>query len=169
MVINGIECNKSDFMGSEDTYEKIITQQYSLNGLNFIIHVSGIQTQGSYSIIEVIFPINEENEISLHKHSREDVLVYVLSGNFLFKNSTESIHGEKGTVIKFTKGIPHSYSKIGKESEGRLLIVYTPAGFESFFKEIESSHVYGRTDTVEYDPIMLQLLEKRYGWRLLFE
>lgn len=96
-------------------------------------------------------------------------MVYVISGIFLFRNSTESIHGKKGTVIKFEKDIPHSYPKIGKEEEGRLLVIYTPAGFESFFAEIESSHVYGRTDTVEYDPIMLQLLEKRYGWRLLFE
>ena len=169
MVINGIDCNIIDFMGEPDVKMKKIAQQYDLNGLNFIIHVSGIETDGRYSIIEVIFPSNQEGGISLHRHSREDVMVYVIEGNFLFKNNTESIHGDKGTVIKFSKEIPHSYSKIGKETEGRLLIVYTPAGFESFFKEIESSHVYGKTETVEFDPVMLQLLEKRYGWRLHFE
>ena len=105
----------------------------------------------------------------MHKHSREEVIIHVIKGNFMFKNGTESINGSKGTLIKFDKEIPHSYSKIGKEGEGRLLIIYTPAGFEGFFKEIESSHVYGKTESVEFDPVMLQLLEKRYGWRLLFE
>ncbi len=144
-------------------------EQYNVNGIGFSIHVSSTQTEGRYSLIEVVFPSNEEGGISLHKHSREDVLVYVMEGTFLFRNGIEKISGKKGTVIKFEKDTPHSYMKIGREEEGRLLIIYTPAGFESFFKEIESSHVYGRTNLVDHDPVMLQLLEKRYGWRLLFE
>ena len=168
MVPNDSNCNGNIKQPTSNSHDKHTLQRYNLNGIFFRIVLSGDQTNGTYSVIEVIFPANRQDGISMHKHSREDVMVYVIEGGFIFKSGKEEIVGEKGTTIRFEKETPHSYVKISND-EGRLLVIYTPAGFESFFEEIESSHVYGRVDMVEYDPIMLQLLEKRYGWRLLFE
>ena len=39
-------------------------EQYNVNGIGFSIHVSSMQTEGRYSLIEVIFPSNEEGGIS---------------------------------------------------------------------------------------------------------
>lgn len=44
-----------------------------------------METDGRYSILEVIFPSDQEGGISLHKHSREDVMVYVIEGNFFLR------------------------------------------------------------------------------------
>ena len=41
----------------------------------------------------------------------------------------------KNTVLSFEKDKSHSYRKIGN-NQGKLLVTYTPGGFENFFKEL---------------------------------
>ena len=143
-------------------------EQYTLNGIIYKIIVSGNQTENKYSIIEITFPSGEESEIPLHKHGDESLVMHVIEGNFSFRYGKETIEGNEDTVLRFEKGISHSYRKIGKD-QGKLLVTYTPAGLENFFRELGISTMEDAKKSIQLDPIIVHLLESNYNWRFVFE
>ena len=128
MIVN----NSNDLSHASTDNDDKSFQQYNLDGLDFKIVLSGDKTEGRYSLLEMVFSAEKENEIPLHLHSRETLIIYILEGNFSFRYGDEKIDGIQGTVLKFEKDIPHSYKKTGK-SLGRLLILFIPAGFDKRF------------------------------------
>ncbi|WP_154670552.1 hypothetical protein [Candidatus Nitrosocosmicus sp. SS] len=48
-------------------------------------------------------------------------------------------------------------------------MTYLPAGFENFFREIASCNIEDLKKNGIEDPILIQLLEKNYGAKVLFE
>ena len=142
---------------------------YILNGVRYRILVSGNQTQNSYSLIEAKFPSGEESEIPLHIRSRESVVVYVLEGEFVFVYNYETKKVNQGTILKFEIDLPLCYKKLYDNSEGKLLFLYIPAGFENFFKDLERLNVTNFKMFSDGDPILLQLLENNYGWRFIVD
>ena len=143
-------------------------EQYTLNGIIYKIIASGNQTENKYSIIEITFPSGEESEIPLHKHGNESLVMHVIEGNFSFRYGKETIEGNEDTVLRFEKGISHSYRKIGKD-QGKLLVTYTPAGLENFFRELGISTMEDAKKSIQLDPIIVHLLESNYNWRFVFE
>jgi quercetin dioxygenase-like cupin family protein len=142
------------------------SQQYIVERISFSIALSGEQTEGRYSLLEAYFPPGSKYEIPLHAHSNETLLIYVMDGTFSFVYENEAKPGSTGMIFKFEKGIAHSYKKIGQE-HGRLLLLYIPSGFENFFKDLSKTDFENRRKFGEDDPIMVQLLEKNYGIRML--
>jgi mannose-6-phosphate isomerase-like protein (cupin superfamily) len=143
-------------------------EQYNLNGIIYKILVSGNQTQNKYSIIEITFPPGEESEIPLHKHGNEALVMHVIEGSFSFRYGKETLEGNKNTVLRFEKDKSHSYRKIGKE-QGKLLVTYTPAGLENFFRELGTSTIEDIQKSIQFDPVIVHLLESNYNWRFIFE
>jgi len=143
-------------------------EQYNLNGIIYKILVSGNQTGNKYSIIEITFPPGEESEIPLHKHGNEALVIHVIEGNFSFRYGKEILEGNKDTVLRFEKGVNHSYKKIGKD-QGKLLVTYTPAGLEAFFRELGTSKMEDSKKSIQFDPVIVHLLESNYNWRFIFE
>jgi hypothetical protein len=92
----------------------------------------------------------------------------VIEGNFSFRYGKETLEGNKGTVLKFEKNLSHSYRKIGKD-QGKLLVTYTPAGLEGFFRELGTSTIEDAKKSIQFDPVILHLLESNYNWRFIFE
>ena len=158
--------NKKDNNVSPQDHKPI--EQYFLNGIIYKIIISGNQTDNKYSIIEITFPPGEESEIPLHKHGNESLVMHVIEGNFSFRYGKETLEGNKDTVLKFEKGISHSYRKIGKD-QGKLLVTYTPAGLETFFRELGTSTMEDFKKSIQFDPVIVHLLESNYNWRFIFE
>ena len=143
-------------------------EQYNLSGIIYKILVSGNQTHNKYSIIEITFPPGEESEVPLHKHGNEALVMHVIEGTFSFRYGKETLEGNKDTVLRFEKEIIHSYRKIGKD-QGKLLVIYTPAGLENFFRELGKSTMEDFQKSIQFDPIIVHLLESNYNWRFVFE
>ena len=141
-------------------------QQFDLDGIDFNIVLSGNKTGGKYSLLELHFSTEKENEVPLHLHSRETLVIYILEGNFSFKYGNEKIDGNQGTLLKFEKDIPHSYRKTGK-TPGRLLILFFPAGFENFFLDLGLNQRKMK-QSGEEDQVLLHVLEKKYGGKFVF-
>jgi quercetin dioxygenase-like cupin family protein len=158
--------NKKDNEVPPQDYKPI--EQYILNGISYKIIVSGNQTENKYSIIEITFPPGEESEIPLHKHGNESLVMHVIEGNFSFRYDKETLEGNKDTVLRFEKDISHSYRKIGKD-QGKLLVTYTPAGLEDFFRELGTSKIEDSKKSIQFDPVIVHLLESNYNWRFIFE
>ena len=164
MIMNVNNSNGLSRSSSDDDDKSF--QQYNLDGLDFKIVLSGDKTGGKYSLLELTFSAEKENEIPLHLHSREALIIYILEGNFSFRYGHEKIDGIQGTVLKFEKDIPHSYKKNGK-SLGRLLILYIPAGFENFFLDLGLDQSKMKQSGDE-DQVLLHVLEKKYGGKFVF-
>jgi quercetin dioxygenase-like cupin family protein len=143
------------------------SQKYNLDEIIYTIILNGKESNGKYSLIQITFPYEKEKEVPLHKHSLEDVIIYVIEGSFIIRYGNENIKSIPGMVLKLEKNIEHSYKKIGPD-KGKLLVLFTPAGFENYFRDLNSSspvikgdlNILGKND----DRIRLHLLEKTYGW-----
>lgn len=143
--------------------------KFDLDGITFKTIISGDKTGNEYSIIEILFPEGDnEKEIPLHIQSQEIVIVCVVHGDFEIVYGKQNIKGIEGTVLKLEKDIPRSFKKKGN-SYGKLLVTYIPAGFENFFREIASCNIEDLKRNGIEDPILIQLLEKNYGAKVLFE
>lgn len=143
-----------------------IYQVYDLNKMDFRIILTGEQTKGKYSILEVDFLAEGDQEIPLHIHSKENLIIYVMEGEFVFKYGDDTISSQKDKIIILNKSIPHSYRKIGKD-KGSLSIMFIPSGFENYFSDAGLTHE-GFTEKMNEEQIMLHLLEKKYGGKFVF-
>jgi hypothetical protein len=52
------------------------------------------------------FPSEKEKEMTLYKHTREGLIVYIMEGTFLIKYGNENINGIQDTVLKLEKKHP---------------------------------------------------------------
>lgn len=150
-----------------------LVEKISLFGIDIKILITGNMTNNKYSLIELSFPEGAEKEVALHKHSKEDVTICVIEGNFVFRYGDKEIKkgsGEDDTPFRLEKNIPHSYKKVGEE-KGILLMLFRPAGFENFFSDLgrSSSKLVTREKIEDDDRVLLHLLEQKYGGRFVFE
>lgn len=165
-ILKDLSLSKSNnnIHSSNQNYNTKFQQKYKLNEIIFTIILSGSDNDNKYSLVEMNFPPEKEKEIPLHKHEREDIIMYIIEGTFLIKYGDDEINGIPGMVLKFEKNIAHSYKKVGKKN-GKLLMLYTPAGLENCFRDLHSS-IKGDLQKLDDDDdrITLHLLEKNYGW-----
>lgn len=158
--------NPNNSSGSRNDQGKTY-QIFNTDLLDFKIVLSGEQTGGKYSLLEIQLLGEEDLEVPMHSHSKEKLIVYVMEGKFLFKQGKEIIDAEKEKILILEKDIPHSYRKIGKE-KGTLLIMFIPGGFENFFTDLGLTNRKQQKSSNE-DQVLLHLLEKKYGGKFVFE
>lgn len=97
---------------------------YSAVGDKYTVLASGDQTAGAYLLIEAVVPPG--GGPPPHFHTREEESFYVLDGEITFTIGDRTIVGTPGT--------PHAFKNCSG-SPSRMLILCTPAGFESFLAE----------------------------------
>lgn len=96
------------------------------------LRVSGEHTGGRFAVIETReLPGAEPPR---HVHSREDELIHVLEGRVTFHRNGERLDGPAGTWIFLPRGSEHSFAV--ESAEARLLVLLSPAGFESCLREL---------------------------------
>jgi mannose-6-phosphate isomerase-like protein (cupin superfamily) len=96
----------------------------------------------------------------LHVHHREDEWYYVVSGNFLFRAGGKDQHLLTGGSIWLPRGIPHVWANTDT-SQGKLILMCQPGGFERFFDEI------GSVAADKKSPEKMKELMAKYGMDLL--
>ena len=162
---------KGNESGGSKSSNKIYLK-YEVDEIIYKIILNGKDSDGKYSLIEMEFPAEKEKEIPLHKHANEDVIIYVIEGDFLIKSSNENINAAHGRVLKLEKNKEHSYKKIGN-NKGKMLVLFEPAGFENYFRDLNRLQTSSDPSIIgndlqifdkDDDRIRLHLLEKTYGW-----
>ena len=76
-----------------------------------------------------------KNGAKSHIHSREDEVFYVIDGQFDLQYGENSIRATNGFHLFMKRGIPHSFKNIGN-NEGKILIMFIPAGCEKLYEEL---------------------------------
>lgn len=134
-----------------------------------IIKASGKDTNGGFSLVEVV---EHEGAISpLHVHHHEDEAFWILEGSLTFEVGDKTIKAEAGSFLFGPKDIPHRYAV--DKGPARLLFILTPSGFEDFIRETsESTPTFSLPPVPEAPPTdeeMEQLMPivQKYGMEIL--
>jgi mannose-6-phosphate isomerase-like protein (cupin superfamily) len=90
------------------------------------LKATGKETDGRYTLVEVMEP--DGAEAPLHVHHREDEGFWVLEGELTFRIGEETLTASPGSFLFGPKGVPHTY-RVDK-GPARLLFILSPAGFE---------------------------------------
>lgn len=91
------------------------------------IKATGKETDGHYTLVEVLDP---EGEQPLHVHHREDEGFWVLEGEVTFEVGEKTIKASPGSFVFGPKDVPHRYTV--ESGPAKILYVLSPAGFEEF-------------------------------------
>lgn len=102
---------------------------YWLLGGLFIVHLSGAETQGRFSLVEELQPPGEWTP--LHVHRLEDQAHYVLEGGVTLYLPDKSFAIGPGECAYGPMNVPHIEQFTSSEPL-RMLVVNSPAGFEDF-------------------------------------
>lgn len=90
------------------------------------------KTRAGNSELQVI----EMSKIKLHHHDQEDHVLYIARGQGTARLGDETRQVKAGDILNLPKGIPHSFTKEGKEN--LVLIVVATAGW----KPLEDTKFY---------------------------
>ena len=96
----------------------------------------------------------------LHVHHREDEWYYVLSGDFLFRAGSAEHVLTAGGSIWLPRGVAHVWANTST-SNGKLILMCQPGGFEKFFDEM------GSVPLDEKSPAKMKALMAKYGMEML--
>jgi quercetin dioxygenase-like cupin family protein len=132
-----------------------------------LIKLAGRQTEGRFSLVELLYP--PKIEVPLHVHSREDELFHVLEGKISYQIGTSRFEAAPGHTVFAPRGIPHGFTVVSREPS-RYLIVYSPAGFEDFIRESSqpaTTLALPPNSDAPFDPALLQrittVMATKYG------
>jgi quercetin dioxygenase-like cupin family protein len=96
------------------------------------VHVDGDTSGGSFALLEMCG--RRGDMPPLHVHERDDETFYVIDGELsLFVGGQQLILGA-GQAALARHAVPHAYRV--ESEDARWLLVTTPAGFESFVREV---------------------------------
>jgi quercetin dioxygenase-like cupin family protein len=101
-------------------------------GDRYTFLVTGEESGGAYFAMEAYVPPG--GGPPPHIHTREDETFYVLEGQLEFLLGEETIVAGVGDFVSVPRGTVHCFHNPGTET-ARLLLTFTPAGIEGFFKE----------------------------------
>jgi mannose-6-phosphate isomerase-like protein (cupin superfamily) len=119
------------------------------------IKVSGEQTNGAFSVAEVLAP--PQSSVPPHIHTREDETFYVLEGSAEVQCGDRTFTVTPGTVLVLPRNLPHAFRNPGN-TPVRILFTMTPAGFEGFFEEVSRL-----PSDQPPDPKKLAAIGRKYG------
>jgi mannose-6-phosphate isomerase-like protein (cupin superfamily) len=92
----------------------------------------GAQTGGAFAMLEQTVPPGHGPR--RHVHRREEESFYILEGRFGFEVGDHTFEVGPGAFVLGPRDIPHRFWNAGS-TDGRFLLIITPAGLEPFFEE----------------------------------
>src|SRR5580704_15029838 len=114
-------------------FQKNEGESFWVLGELYTFKLTSADTGGSVGVLETLtFP---QNGPPPHTHTNEDETFYILEGRFSFTVGERTFEAGPNMLVRAPRGIPHAYRNISA-LPARKLIMISPAGFESFFREI---------------------------------
>jgi quercetin dioxygenase-like cupin family protein len=131
----------------------------NFRGTKMSVKVSGDDSDGRYTLIEMEHPPNTGP--ALHTHSKAPEAYYVLDGQYSIRCDNEIHHAQPGDFVFIPKGIPHNYQS---GSQGGKVLVISPAGLEGYFKEV-ADILYNQDNKISWNEEIE--IARRYGQEFL--
>jgi mannose-6-phosphate isomerase-like protein (cupin superfamily) len=102
---------------------------YFFLGAKMVVHLSGAQTDGQYSLIEGFMPPGGDG--GLHVHLREDEALHMLEGELQVTAGAEVFTLKPGQSCFVPRGTPHRVRN-NSTAVARAMLVHTPGTFDAF-------------------------------------
>jgi quercetin dioxygenase-like cupin family protein len=106
----------------------------SVVGGNYRVLVSGKQTNGAFSTIDMLVP--PQNGPGPHSHENFYESFYIVDGEVEVHSEAGTYTAKKGSYVVIPKGGVVHYFKNVSNRLAHLLCTVVPAGLETFFEEI---------------------------------
>jgi mannose-6-phosphate isomerase-like protein (cupin superfamily) len=116
--------------------------------------VSGEQTKNAYAVLEVL--VMPGGGTPPHIHHREDEMFYVLDGDITILAGEQTVRGSAGTCVHIPLGTVHTFKNEGSRP-ARMVVTYTPAGFENYFITAGTPATHGDKTA---PPVMQETIER---------
>lgn len=139
-------------------------ERLSWMGEPTLLKLTGAQTGGLYAVAEIVS--TPEGFVPLHVHHREDEAFFVLDGEVTFTIGAETVEAGPGSFAFGPRDVPHRYTVATPSA--RMLMLFSPAGFEGFIRETSES--LGPLETpvpAELDIELILETAARYGAEML--
>ncbi len=107
-------------------------KQFQALGDQVTVLLSGEQTGGAFTLVEVVTPPG--GGPPPHWHTREDECFIVLEGRIELWQDGVWSEAPGGSVIYLPRGSRHTYRNPG-DTPLRMIVKAAPAGFEVFFEQ----------------------------------
>jgi mannose-6-phosphate isomerase-like protein (cupin superfamily) len=108
----------------------------------FSIRVSSEDSNGAYTMLEVV--ADRQNGTPMHIHQNQDEHFIILEGTAHFVYGDKTVDAPAGTNITVSRGIPHAWCNLS-ESPLRMLVLFTPGGIDELFRTIAKSGAINET------------------------
>jgi mannose-6-phosphate isomerase-like protein (cupin superfamily) len=102
-------------------------------GVRIRIIADAQATGGGYSVFEDL--VVPGQGVPLHVHTREEETIFVLEGGLDVTLGAQTSALGVGDFVHMPRGVPHRFHNPGP-SPTRMLLTYSPGGFEQLFVEI---------------------------------
>ena len=96
------------------------------------VRVSGEETDGRYSVLEILVP--EGDMPPLHVHHEEDEVFHILDGEVTLFLPGVEVPLATGETFRAPQGVPHTY-RVDSPS-ARWLVFCAPARFDAFVRAV---------------------------------
>ncbi|MCB9318114.1 MAG: cupin domain-containing protein [Lewinellaceae bacterium] len=103
--------------------------------------------------------IVENDFIPIHKHGREEEIIYIQNGRGLFILGEKEFKVSAGSIAFVPKNIWHGLKNIGSDVL-TMIFSYSPSGFENYFREIG---VAKGEEWIEKTPEEYNAIDKKYS------
>jgi len=128
----------------------------AIGGYDVTVRVSATDTNGAYTVVE--YRLEPGRLVPPHTHTREREVSCVLDGEIGLRIGADELTATQGCLVVKPPEIPHTFWTAGPHP-ARVLEIISPAGFESYFRELADLDASGRPP--EAHPVAD--LRERYG------
>jgi mannose-6-phosphate isomerase-like protein (cupin superfamily) len=102
-------------------------------GERCLIHISAADTNGAYSVVEIVS--DHRDGTPIHIHQNEDEHFIILEGTARIASGDKTFDAAAGTAVTLTKGIPQAWCNLS-DSPLRMVAIASPGGCEEILRLI---------------------------------
>ena len=132
LTISWTAASARDYMGMEplivDAKEMEGITNENEETINILLRAA--DTAGQYSVFTDVFA--GQTSVGLHKHDWHDEAFYVIRGSYSIVNGDENVRHTvtEDTMVFTPRGTVHAWTAL--EPDSKILVIYTPGGWENF-------------------------------------
>jgi quercetin dioxygenase-like cupin family protein len=124
-----------------------------IRGERYIIRTSSNETNGIYSMLEVV--ADPRNGVPMHVHDNAEEHFIILEGKAVIANGDRRAEVAAGSSISISRGAPHAWCNPSEDTPVRMLVIFSPGGLEELFRKNAST-----------EPAAMTALAARLGTRI---
>ncbi|MDA2811414.1 cupin domain-containing protein [Nocardiopsis sp. RSe5-2] len=106
---------------------------WAFSGDRYTLKAATKDTHGALGVMEAEIPPGSGPP--LHLHQNEDEIFYLLEGTLEITDVDRTFVAHRGAFLLLPRGSAHRFQNIG-DTPARMLMLFTPSGFEEFFMEV---------------------------------